>query len=190
MVSKKEIPELELPVIRGVATFQENLYDILAVLSDANQYARWMHNCREARLLETKSDFELLVYNRISTPWPLEDRDTVVRTKVDVNREKRTVFIRFKNVASSLQAELDGVTRMPLLRGFYKLEMLGPEKTRVTYQAQADPGGIIPQWLVIQESKAIPANTIRSLRKRVRKTRGTYKSFLKRWSPLQGGNGF
>lgn len=190
VVSKKDIPELDLPIIKGVATLDEDFYDVLAVLRDTEHYAEWMHNCREARLLEAKDDFTLIVYNRVATPWPLEDRDTVVRTRIKVDYEREHVVIRFANTRSRLQGEIDGVTRMPLLKGFYKLEKLGPAKTRVTYQAQADPGGLIPDWLVERDSRDIPKHTIVSLRKRVRATRGTYKAFLKRWSPEHGGKGF
>jgi hypothetical protein len=190
VVSKKDVPELALPIIRGVTTFDENFYDVLAVLSDTDHYAEWMHSCLEARLLRSDGDFDLLVYNRISTPWPLEDRDTVVHTRIQINQKKKFVVIRFSNVASDLQGPVDGVTRVPMLRGFYKLEMLGPEKTRVTYQAQADPGGLIPKWLAARESRDIPNLTLSSLRSRVKQTRGTYAEFRRRWMPEHGGRGF
>ena len=190
VVSKKDHPSLELPIIRGVSTLDEDFYDVLAVLRDTEHFADWMHNCKEARLLEAKDEFDLIVYNRVSTPWPLEDRDTVVRTRIKVDHAKKFVVIRFVNVTSRLQGEINGVTRMPSLEGFYKIEKIGPGKTRVTYQAQADPGGLIPNWLVERDSRDIPKHTIASLRKRVRATRGSYKEFLKRWSPELGGQGF
>lgn len=190
VVSKKDHPDLELPIIRGVATLDEDFYDVLAVLRDTEHYADWMHNCKEARLLEAKGDFDLIVYNRIATPWPLEDRDTVVRTRIEVNQAKKAVVIRFGHTRSKLQGEIDGVTRMPRLEGFYRIEKIAVGKTRVTYQAQADPGGLIPNWLVERDSRDIPRHTIASLRKRVRATRGTYTEFLKLWSPERGGKGF
>ncbi len=68
---------------------------------------------------------------------------------------------------------------MPRLRGHYVLKILDYNKTRVEYQIDADPGGMLPDWLIESASKDIPLNTLTGLKKRVAQTRkaGTYKEF-------------
>ncbi len=190
VVSSREIKGYDLPQIRGVGTIKVGLFDVLAVLQDTEKHASWMHSCREARLLKRFSDYDLIVYNRTATPWPLDDRDAVVRSKVTVVPDKKTVMIHFNSISSPLQKPVDGVVRMPTLKGFYKLTYVDKDTTRITYQAQADPGGLIPDWFVVQGSKDIPLHTIASLRKRAMKTKGKYTDFLKRWDPEMGGQGF
>lgn len=189
-VSKRELPNFDLPEIRGVGTINANIFDVLAVLDKTDTHASWMHDCAEARLLKATGDFERILYNRTKTPWPLDDRDVVVRATIKVNPKTKTIRIVFKNIRSPLQGERDGIVRMPVLEGFYKLQYIDDAQTRITYQAKADPGGLIPDLVVESGSKDIPLNTIRSLRKRVMSTKGTYTDFLKRWDPRHGGPGF
>ncbi len=72
---------------------------------------------------------------------------------------------------------------MPRLRGHYALTALGPKRTRVEYQVDADPGGNLPDWLITRIGRDDPWYTLRDLRERVAETRGEYADFLRRWDP-------
>jgi hypothetical protein len=190
VVTQKVVDGLDLPIIRGVGIVRANIYDVLAVLNDFDRGEEWMHDTEESKILKRSSELELLTYIRVDTPIPLDDRDVVVSAKITPDYDKKTVRISFKAVRSPLQGKVGGVVRMPMLKGFYLLEKVNDTTTRVTYQAQADVGGMVPDWLVELSSEDIPLNTILNLRKQVKKTAGSYKGFLKTWDPRQGGKGF
>lgn len=189
---RKSVPGLDLPVIKGVGIVQASVYEILAVMHDTAAFPKWMASCREAWLVKEINDYERIIYNRTEMPWPISDRDAVIQSKITVDKDKRSVKIAFFTVKSSLPraAEVDGVVRMPMLKGFYLFEVIDENKTRVTYQAQADPGGFIPDWLVEAGSADIPLNTIKSLREQAIAMRGKYADFLAKWDPAHGGVGF
>jgi len=188
---RKFVEGFELPVIKGVGVIPAGIYDLLAVMEDVPSYPSWMESCREARLIKNLNEYERIIYNRTAVPWPLSDRDAVVQSKITVDPVKKTVKIAFQSIRSSLPGAgvVDGVVRMPILKGFYLLEVIDEGKTRVTYQAQADPGGFLPDWLVESASADIPLNTITSLRKRVAVMEGKYTTFLEKWDPAHGGVG-
>ena len=70
---------------------------------------------------------------------------------------------------------------MPRLNGHYRFKELGPRKTWIEYEIDADPGGSIPGWLVRIASRDIPFITLQNLRKRVKVTeeQGTYATYIK-----------
>lgn len=190
-VKKKYIPNYTLPVIRGESVLSANIYDVLAVINDVGKSCKWMADCKDTRILVKRSDFDLVVYNRTGTPWPLDDRDVVVQTEIKIDKAKQRVLIDFYSIDGH-KGKVSGVVRMPTFRGKYILEKLGDQKTRIIYQAQADVGGNVPDWVAEIKSESIPYDTIHALRDRVKKTSKTneYQSFIKKWDPKQGGQGF
>jgi hypothetical protein len=187
VVSVKSEPGRNLPVFKGVGTIDAGVYEVLAILDDAAHYTDWMANCASARIIKKISDFDRYEYNRTSAPWPVSDRDAVVHTTVEGSAEKREVWARFESIRMPGQGPIDGVVRMPRLRGFYHLQAIDDTHTRVTYQVDADPGGMLPDWLVKRASRRLPIDTIVGMRKQVKQTRGRYDAFLARYDPAHGG---
>ena len=186
-VSSKVTPGKDLPTFRGTGIVKASIYEILAVLDDTSRNTDWMHNCHTATMLERVDEVTRIIYNRTDAPWPVSDRDVVLRSTATWNVEKRTVIVRFKSIQSPLMGEVEDVVRMPHLEGFYKLTAVDWDTTRVTYQVDADPGGSLPDWLVSAVQNDIPLHTLKKLRGQVDKMRGKYPEFVKLWDPRFGG---
>ena len=184
-VTQKERPGGELPVVKGVGLVRANLVDVLAVIDDVPGRTKWAHDCTASRELEKSSPFERILYHRSAVDWPLDDRDAVVRVRVDADYDAQRVRVTYRTARDYRFPEVSGVVRMPRLDGYFLIEAVGETRTRVTYVVDADPGGMIPDWLVSMTSKDIPLNTLQNLRRRVRSTRssGKYKAFVDHWLP-------
>lgn len=184
-VSEREVPDRALPMFRAVGMIEANLYEVLAVIGDVENHTRWMSNCVDARLLLRESETVSYTYNRTDAPWPVSDRDVVVRAETIFVERGREVHQRFKSVTSDLMGPVKGVVRMRHLEGHYKLEAAGPDQTRVEYQVDADPGGRLPSWLVRRTSREMPFYTLLNLRRQVAETKGSYEDFLDRRDPAR-----
>lgn len=187
VVTTRTEPGRGLPVFRGVTTVDAGQYEILAVLDDIGHFTDWMAECKGARILKQVSEFERVEYNRTNAPWPVSDRDTVIRSWIEASTTKRETWARFQSVSWPGTGAVDGVVRMPRLRGYYHLQAVDDTHTRVTYQVDADPGGMLPDWLVKRTSRRLPIDTLIGLRRQVNKTRGRYEAFMKRYDPAKGG---
>ena len=183
-VYQKEVPGRDLPVFKGVGIIKENIFDVLAVLYDVPRRTEWVHKCIDSKILKEFGELERMVYNRTDAPWPINDRDVIVRTYVKIDRPNMRLKVDFKSTNSKDMPKVDGVVRMNRLTGFYEIQAINEKKTRVTYLVDADPGGWLPNWVIKIASKDIPMKTVANLRKQVAKTkaRGMYKTFLDRWS--------
>jgi len=173
----------ELPVFRAQGVFSENLYEILAVLDDVPRHTDWMVRMAESREVEKADDLDRVLYNRFDVPWPVSDRDSVIRVQAIFNRQSQEVDVAFTRVVHAGMPELDGVVRIPKMESLAKLRFLGEKKTEVTYVIDIDPGGTIPMWLVKWIIKRIPLKLLRQLKEQIEDTRGQYTEFISRYRP-------
>lgn len=177
-VTARHEKKRQFPTFRGTGRVKANIWDIIAVIQDASKHTQWLHECSEAGMLKQVDEVTQVVYNRLDSPWPVKDRDVVLRGKIDFINPDKEVKIRFRAINSSLKQVPADVIRMPQLEGHWYLVAMGEDKTLVEYQVNADPGGELPPWLVEQASKELPLVTLKNLRKQVAKTKGNYDSFI------------
>lgn len=180
VVSQKAVPGRSLPIFKGVTVIDAGVFEILGVLQDVEKNPEWMHACVDAKRLKKFSDTEFLVYNRSGAPWPISDRDVVVRSKANIDRENQVLTITMRSTESKLMPPTSSAVRMPRLNGHFIFSEAGKGKTQIEYQIDADPGGLIPGWLATMASRDIPLRTLVNLRNRVKKTsqEGTYKAYI------------
>ncbi|MCA9653036.1 MAG: hypothetical protein H6712_21700 [Myxococcales bacterium] len=163
-----------LPVFRGVGEVEAPLLEVLAVITDADRHHEWIFSCSASALVEQSSERTGIVYNRTATPWPVPDRDVILDSRVEVLDDEREVMVRFSATEHPSRPPEDGVVRMTYLQGHYHLWAEGPERTRVEYQVDSDPGGRLPTWLAARGTRDMPLETLRELRQQVARTRGSY----------------
>lgn len=180
-------PGRDLPVFKGIGNIDAGLFECLAVMDDTARFTEWQFNCVGARILRQLNEFDRIVYNRTDAPWPVSDRDVVLQGTVEANLGRKEVISRFSAIASPLQPQIDGVVRMPRLRGFWKFVALDDRHTRATFQIDADPGGSLPDFVIERASRRLPLETMAGLRRQVAKMRGRYTPFLHKYDPALGG---
>lgn len=188
VVTTKTETGRNLPIFRGVATVDGGAYEILAVLDDISRFTEWMADCTAARIVKGLGELDRIEYNRVAAPWPVADRDVTIRSWIEVSAAKGDIMARFSSVSVPEAKPVAGVVRMPRLQGFYHLEPIDAGHTKVTYQVDADPGGLLPDWLVKLTSRKLPIDTLVKLKQQVAKTRGKYDAFLKKYDPSRGGH--
>ena len=164
LVQKQEDPSRVLPVLRATAEIAGPPEQVLAWIRDVTTHTRWMADCVEARSLKQTEDFTY-AYNRVGAPWPVSDRDSVVKSKLT---EKDGGYrIEFQNTDELGTPETDGVVRMTKVAGYWDLRPNGSGGTAVEYQVDSDPAGSLPGWLVAQVSSENPYNSVLNLKKLV-----------------------
>lgn len=152
-----------LPILTGTTIMAVTPEKIAAWIGATHTYVDWMHNCEEARQIRQDGS-DTIGYNRIGSPWPVSDRDVVLRstrTKLDGGG----IRVEFRSTTDAEVPVNSGVVRMPRLVGSYDLQPV-EGGTRVIYTVDSDPGGSLPSWLVRQASKDLPYLTLKNLRER------------------------
>lgn len=184
-VEQRLAPDRILPELRATVEIDAGLFEVLAVIRDVPRQTEWMANCVESRRLREEGAAISILYNRTDAPWPVHDRDVVLRAETVLLEPEARAQVRFANVADPAAPPIDGFVRMPRLVGDYDLAALGPERTRVTYRLDIDPGGALPAWAVTRTTRDTPLYTLLGLRRQVGATRGAYADSISTWRLLR-----
>tara|TARA_R110001599_G_scaffold353870_1_gene601394 strand:- start:190207 stop:190779 length:573 start_codon:yes stop_codon:yes gene_type:complete len=145
LVERRAYSGSELREIRGRIRLNTSLNAVMALLKDADFNHQWVYRSVGARILQEEGYARAYVHGVIDAPWPMQDRDTVVR--FDYWQEQSAdITITITNVPDYLPQTGDYV-RVPDFGGYW---LLRPERdgwVEVTYQVFGDPGGWIPVWV-------------------------------------------
>ena len=174
----------DLPDFKAISRVKASLFDLIAVLQDIDRRDEWVHRCTVSKTVKRFSEFEILLYHKTDSPWPVYDRDVAIQTKLYEMELERKYLAHFKGVKVSSIPENKGMIRLPQIEGYYLLNYIAPQETEVIYFVHLNPGGALPHWLVKIATRDLPTKTIIGLRKQIKKTKSSnvYRSFHERWN--------
>ena len=135
----------------------------LTLLEDSDNIPNWIDNASHSRVLNQISATENIVYTQFKAPWPAKNRDMVTYSKYWVDELGFTVEI--KSAPDSYLAEQNGYVRIRSVDATWELQKLTNDTTLVEYKAFAEPGGLLPNWLINKLSKESAWATFSNLRK-------------------------
>ncbi|MBM4342580.1 MAG: START domain-containing protein [Deltaproteobacteria bacterium] len=181
LLESRQVEGSSLPEFRGSATLAAPILEIAAVIDDLDRFCQWQKRCVGARQLQRTSDTERIFYTRTEAPWPLQDRDTVLRGKVSGLGDNLDVVVRFDHLHDPRFPPYPGVVRMPTGSGHFRMTRVDDDHTRVEYQVRADPGGWVPAWAARLSARQVPRDTLAGLRRHLPAVRGRYAEFIEKW---------
>ena len=166
----KDISGTSIIAFRGETIMNTNIHQLFTILYDPRYKKDFLQNVVEFRNLKIMPPYGGVVYVRMASKIAIiDDRDVVIESKIIPLPEKKQIRVEFQN---SFQVDVPKVKytiRIPRLKGIWLFEAFGADKTKVSYQVETDPGGLIPKWIVNLATKKLPFRTLKKLRKLVAK---------------------
>lgn len=181
LIETREVPDQEMPDVRGTMVMKGEFYEVCALIEDVDRTCDWAKRCLGSKVLRRINDAEMIFYSRTTAPWPVQDRDAVLHAVATGLERGEDVTMRFESIQTPLGPPVDGVVRMPVLKGHYRLQRLDDETTKIEFTVHADVGGWIPKWLSRSLSKAIPFDTLAGIRRHLPKVRARYAETVEKW---------
>lgn len=180
-LSRKEQPGCGLPAFRGEGHLQGGVLQVLAVMLDMKVLHRWAYGVDEARVIKRVDERTELLYLYSDLPWPVRDRDMIVRKQVEVLKAGSEFRISLK-CEPKAQAERDGVIRVQHCRSSFLVTKVNAETTDIDYVMSLDPAGLLPKWAGSFVAKNVPFKTLVALEERAAESHGKYEAVIRRWS--------
>lgn len=175
-VVRRSVEGTKLHEFQGTGIIEAPISTVMAVLNDADHRREWMKESKEQRTLEQVNPRTVILYNRIGAPWPVSDRDSVLRAVTAFDTRNRMVRIDITSTTHPSAPPVKGAVRMPfMVAHWYLWPAEGGRWTRAEYQVHADPGGSLPDWIINLVSKKIPHDTISALQAQAK--RRSYPEF-------------
>lgn len=153
----------------SVVTITARLEAVAALVLAADQYHLWIDSIDESRVLEQISPRESYNYTLSKAPWPISDRDAVVRARAQQDSITGVVTLASQGVPD-LIPEKKGLVRVRKVDSTWTLTPLSPDRVEVRYRVHSDPGGALPGWLINTVVTDQPFNTLRNLRRELQRS--------------------
>lgn len=158
-VYTRDSEESDLDEFKGVGVIKASVASLVSTLENADLMYEWA-TCEESKLISRNGNKQIH-YTVTDVPFPLQDRDSYAQFEYEEVSNGVKVSI---TALPEYKPTNEGKTRIPFLKGYWLLERISDQATKVTYQLVADPGGSIPTWLANAGSVDTPFDTIKSLR--------------------------
>jgi hypothetical protein len=182
-VYRRLFPGSSIYEFQGIGEVKAPAPKLIALFADVDYMKNWTEGLSESRLLERNFDaknrtgdfrtFYQTFYGRLDLPWPLEDRDFVVKANMSYKPARRQqpelIMIYTDTISLDSVPVKKGVVRLPAMKIVCELIPIGDQlqHTSMKFTVHTDPAGHIPVWLVNFLSQQMPYQTIQKIRKLV-----------------------
>lgn len=151
---------------KAETTFDVPLERAVAVVLDVERTPQWVPYVGKAQLLsrdEKKGEFTL--YMVLDFPFPLKDRDVVIKGKMSKN-EDGSISIK-NNAIKNNYPEQPDMIRLTRYEGDWTFQKLANNKVKVSTTGYADPAGAIPLSFVNMFVQQQPYQMLMKMKKEV-----------------------
>jgi hypothetical protein len=167
-IYSKSTPESKVKSLKVVCSIDARLTQLAAVLLDINATTEWVYKTKSAIVQKQISPSEVVYYSEIDMPWPLSNRDFVVRIKVSQNPVTKVVTVETENLPDYLPEKKD-IVRVKHSEAKWIFKPLPKNQVLIEYTLVVDPGGSIPTWLVNMFSTKGPFECFKNLKAQINK---------------------
>lgn len=176
-ILRRDYTGSELDEMQGVVRVQASLGALMALLKDADFNRHWVYRSGGARVLRESGYAQAYVYGVVDAPFPLSDRDSVVRFDYEQDPRTKQITINITNMPDFVPPEPQ-LIRVPDIGGHWLLKPDADGWVEVTYQIHGDPGGWIPVWFVNRAAEVSVKATLQNLIEVVGRYEGARSEFV------------
>jgi hypothetical protein len=169
-VWRAEIEGSPIVAMKGRGVVDASVAKVASVIFDTPRCPEWVAELKTSRVARLVSARERIVYQRVSTPWPLDDREFLFVATASFDRSTGELAFLMKSVEDDTVPVAKGCVRGNLIESIFSLAPFqNGEKTTLEVEVQADPMGAIPKSVVNFFQKSWPRTTINGIRRQVAK---------------------
>jgi uncharacterized membrane protein len=146
-VYTRPVEGMTIKEFKAVVIINAPVSKLLSMVMDVVAYPKWVANVKSVKILKETGNDEVIYYTEIQVPWPLSNRDNIIRSKI-VNDSATGIVKVIMTGKPDYLPEYSGIVRIPNAGGYWHFSPLEDGKVEVVMQYLADPAGNIPDWVV------------------------------------------
>jgi hypothetical protein len=142
------VPEGEtIKQVKAFTTVNSSLSTIISVLIDVPNYTQWIYNCSESNCLKKINNYSMIYYSVSDVPWPLYNRDLVLKNTVSQNKKTKVIYSISTPVVNVVPKK-KGMIRIENMYGKWTITPKENGIVLLEYFLKLDVGGNVPDWIV------------------------------------------
>jgi len=134
--------------IRAIAVVDAKMEEVAELLRDVSANALWRPNCKLSELIKLFDRNTMITYTVIDLPWPVSDRDVIVKAETSISYETGRAIVNLRAVEHQSRPLKKGHVRITEFFSEYLLEYISRERTGIIFTTQVNPAGRIPVFLI------------------------------------------
>ncbi|MSP92941.1 MAG: hypothetical protein EXR79_14250 [Myxococcales bacterium] len=160
---RKQVPGSDILAFRGEMTANIHIARLTATFIDKTQRKYWVDRYVEHKTLDNPSPMLETYWIHFGLPFPVSDRDYVLRAEGIADAERGVFTTKIKSVVDK-RAPPDDFVRAEAYGTYYEFTAVkGKEQTRLVVEVHTNPKGMLPDWLVNMLQKKWPSKTLSAL---------------------------
>jgi hypothetical protein len=155
-----------LKPVKTVTVVTASLSKVAAVLLDVMRTPEWVYGTKLCGILKQESPATLYYYAEISMPWPVKNRDFIIKISMSQQEQTRIITVLAENKPDYLPVK-SNLVRIQHSAGRWTISPLPDGKVKIEYVLEVDPGGMLPASIVNMFSFDGPFRSFKRLQERV-----------------------
>lgn len=143
----RESADSDIKELKFETELEASLSSIAAILTDVAGFDDWVYASVTSETVRKVSDTEVIYYTEMDFPWPMSNRDLVLRSRFWQDPHTLAFHSKTYSVHDEMP-EKDGIVRMKKADIHWIFTPVGNGMLRLNYFLSSDPGGSIPAWMV------------------------------------------
>ncbi|WP_166269160.1 START domain-containing protein [Marinobacter caseinilyticus] len=164
-----ERDDSDFRAFKADALLDAPLANLMAVMTNPESCVEWVYGCVESYGFGDGDFHDRYAYSVNNMPWPVTDRDYVLRIRTRGDLASGEVIMDLNAVPARRGKEARYV-RVDRSDTFYRFTPDG-DKTHMIWIQHTDPNGALPSWLVNSLLVDIPIESMQQLEKVAHKPR-------------------
>jgi hypothetical protein len=159
----RESQDSNIKEVKMQTTFNANLSSIVECLKDVDNYPKWVYKATYSKMLLKYNDNDVVYYNYIDFPWPMQDRDIAVQSRISQDAKTRVVTSESFAKWDAEPFKKD-VVRIQEFKSKWTLTPIADGKVWGEYVFRSNPGGNIPTLLINSSLAEGPLRTLKGFK--------------------------
>lgn len=157
----KDFPDSNFKQFKSETTVEASLESIVALQLDIANMGKWYDNVGTVTPIEKVSEMEGIYVIKFDMPFPVLDRVSAIRAKMDYDKATKTVKIKTQYEPEILE-DPDGIM-VTNIQSIWEITDLGNGQIEIFHSGYMDPAGILPAWIGNTGVKDGPIKTFRGM---------------------------
>jgi len=156
-------PNTFIETVKGEVIIDAPLDRVLEIFNDISNCPNWMYRCKNARTLKQINLIERIDYIVINFPWPTWDRDIIIHSLFQQDKNTNNVEVMFKSLSGKI-AKKPNLVRVDDMSAIMRFIPQKDGSTHFSYEISIDPRGKIPSWMINAMAADYPFYTLKNVR--------------------------